>query len=90
MLQPSQATDRSQQEKGASEDKAIARLRQWCLFKRGLFICTSTFGSRRRADPPTRPFPSSVLAAPTWGLAVLELGMEGLASSSFNLGLVAP
>ena len=36
------------------------------------------------------PFLSSVLAASTWDLAILRLGVEGWAGSTFKLGLVAP
>lgn len=76
MLQPSQVTETPQKGKAASEDKAITRLQWWCLFKQGLFICTSTFRTQRWADPPTtRPFTSSALAPSTWGSVVLVLGV---------------
>lgn len=92
MLQPSQATETPQKGKAASEDKAITRLQQWCLFKQRLFISMSTFGTQRRADPPTTmAFMPSVLAPSTQGPVVLVLGVEGWVGSSFHqLGLVSP
>lgn len=38
VFRPSQAADRRAQRKGASEDEAVARLQQRCLFKRVFYL----------------------------------------------------